>query len=216
MWSRSPTSLSSFNAGASTTQTAICPMQVRGMGRRQSLTKWPSGCIFNSRRPTPKCRFFISFYQHDSSGVYQTETIDHHLLLDLRKGTPEIVTVMTCKAFEPIGGACSAQDEAWEGHDTIECPWDAAASDFHCTLTTPYGSPHAARTAQSEFYLLSSRPVEPVANHPRAFADVGQLALRIRDNQRRKQTTPLFRMFIPSGFPRLHWVRRLFLSASKT
>jgi len=132
--------------------------------------------------PNTKMPLFLLLYQHDSSGTYQTETIDHHLLLDLRKGTPEIITVMTCKAFEPIGGACSAQDEAWEGHDTVECPWDAAASDFHCTLTTPYGSPHAARTAQTEFYLLSSKPVEPVANHPGAFADVGQLALRIREN----------------------------------
>jgi hypothetical protein len=132
--------------------------------------------------PDTKMPLFHLVYQHDSSGVYQTETIDHHLLLDLRKGTPEIITVMTCKTFEPIGGACSAQDEAWEGHDTVECPWDAAATDFHCTLTTPYGSPHAARTAQSEFYLLSSKPVKPSAHHVEAFADVGQLALRIRDN----------------------------------
>jgi len=132
--------------------------------------------------PDTKLPLFLLAYQHDSSGVYQAETIDHHLLLDLREGKPEIVTVMTCKTFEPIGGACSAQDEAWEGNTTIQCPWDAAAGDFHCTVTAPYGSPHAARTAQTEFYLLSHKPVEPRAKHADAFADVGQLALRIREN----------------------------------
>jgi hypothetical protein len=132
--------------------------------------------------PDTKLPLFLLDYQHDSSGTYQAETIDHHLLLDLRKGTPQIITVLTCSVFEPIGGACSAQDKAWEGNTVIQCPWDATASDFYCTLTAPYGSPHAARTAQTEFYLLSHKPVKSSAKHAEVFADVGQLALHIRDN----------------------------------
>jgi hypothetical protein len=132
--------------------------------------------------PDYELPLFQLVYQHDSSGTYQAETIDHHLLLDLRNGRPEIVTVMTCKAFEPIGGACSARDEAWEGNTKIQCLWDAAAGDFHCTVTAPYGSPHAARTAQTEFHLLSHEPAKTSAKHGEVFADVGQLALRIREN----------------------------------
>jgi hypothetical protein len=130
-----------------------------------------------------KLPLFRLNYQHDESGMYQSERIDHHLLLDLRTGLPRIVKVLSCTFFEPIGGACSAQDQGAEGYDTLDCHWDAASNDFRCTMTSPYGGPHAVRRAQREFYLLAGKPAKPsYSDSPDFLPDLGQFALRIREN----------------------------------
>ena len=122
-------------------------------------------------------------YQHNELGVYQAVSFQSKLLVDLRTSTPQIVEAVSCTVFEPIGGACSAQDEAHEGHDTLECQWDTKASDFHCTMTAPYGSPYAARTAQTGFYLLSDKPANPSSHDPEEFvSNLRDLAFLIRNN----------------------------------
>jgi hypothetical protein len=133
--------------------------------------------------PDLKLPLFSLSYRNQEHGTYQVEAFDNHLLLDLRTGSPRIIKVLTCRFFEPIGGACSAQDEAWERHDTLQCQWEAASSDFHCTMVSPYGDSHAWRKAEKEFYLLSDKPTKPSYTESQNFLpDVGQLALGIREN----------------------------------
>jgi hypothetical protein len=126
---------------------------------------------------------FILKYHHSDLEVYSANSFESKLLVDLRTSTPQIVEAVSCTFFEPIGGACSAQDEAHEGHDTLECQWDSKVSDFHCTMTTPYGSLYAARTAQSDFYLLSDKPANPSNRDPAEFvSSLRDLAFLIRNN----------------------------------
>lgn len=140
--------------------------------------------LLNIQAATPdaKLPLFSLTYWHTEGGMYQVETFTNHLLVDLRSGLPRLINVLTCMYFEPIGGACSAQDQAAEGYDTLQCHWDAASSDFLCTTTSPYGGPHAARTAQRDFYLLSDKPAKMSLEHAEFLPDLGQFALRIREN----------------------------------
>jgi len=126
---------------------------------------------------------FILKYQHRDLEVYSASSLENKLLVDLRTSTPQVVEAASCKSFESIGGACSGRDEANEGHDTLQCQWEAKASDFHCTMTTPYGSLYAARTAQADFYLLSDKPANPSSHDPADFvADLRDFAFLIRNN----------------------------------
>jgi len=126
---------------------------------------------------------FILKYQHSDLEVYSASSLQKKFLVDLRTSTPQTVNSVSCRSFEPIGGACSGQDEGHEGHDTLECQWDTKASDFHCTMTTPYGSLYAARTAQADFYLLSDKPANPSSHDPADFvASLRDFAFLIRNN----------------------------------
>ena len=102
------------------------------------------------------------------------------MLVDLRTSTPQIVNSVSCRSFESIGGACSGRDEGYEGSDTLQCQWDAKASDFRCTMTTPYGSPYAERRAQGDFYLLSDKPDSSESAEP--VQSLRDLAFLIRNN----------------------------------
>jgi hypothetical protein len=144
------------------------------------MAKW---IAIQSATPDAGLPLFSLSYQHNEMGTYQAVLFQSKLLVDLRTSTPQIVTAVSCTSFESIGGACSAQDEGHEGHDTLECQWDTKASDFHCTMTAPYGSPYAARTAQTNFYLLSDKPANPSSHDPTEFvADLRDLAFLIRNN----------------------------------
>jgi hypothetical protein len=126
---------------------------------------------------------FILKYQHNDLEVYSASSLENKLLVDLRTSTPQTVNSVSCRSFEPVGGACSAQDEANEGGDTLQCQWDAKASDFRCTMTTPYGSPHAQRRAQADFYLLSDKPASPTSESAESVQSLRDLAFLIRNNQ---------------------------------
>lgn len=126
---------------------------------------------------------FILKYQHSDLEVYSASLLENKLLVDLRTSTPQVVKAVSCTSFESIGGACSGRDEANEGHDTLQCQWETKAGDFHCTMTAPYGSLHAARTARTDFYLLSDKPAIPSPHDPADFvADLRDLAFLIRNN----------------------------------
>jgi hypothetical protein len=137
--------------------------------------------------PDAKLPLFNLSFWHKDSGVYSVTSFDDQLLLDLRSGSPRIVKALSCSEFEPIGGACSAQDQGWEGHDTLDCHWDAASNDFRCTMTSPYGGPHAVRTAQGDFYLLSDKPAKPPSISQGIWPDLGHLALSVQQ----KPKTPV-------------------------
>jgi hypothetical protein len=126
---------------------------------------------------------FILKYQHSDLEVYSASSFENKLLVDLRTSTPQSVNLVSCLVFESIGGACSGRDEANEGRDTLQCQWETKASDFHCTMTAPYGSPYAARTAQTDFYLLSDKPANPSSHDPEEFvSNLRDLAFLIRNN----------------------------------
>jgi len=122
---------------------------------------------------------FILKYQHNDLEVYSASSLENKLLVDLRTSTPQTVNWVSCRSFESIGGACSGRDEGYEGSDTLQCEWDAKASDFRCTMTTPYGSVYAQRRAQSDFYLLSNKPATESAEPVQSLRD---LAFAIRNN----------------------------------
>lgn len=147
--------------------------------------------------PDAKLPLFNLSYWHKESGMYDVEGFTNQLLLDLRTGSPKIAKALSCSEFEPLGGACSAQDQAWEGRDTLDCDWDAAASDFRCTMTSPYGGPHAVRTAQTDFYLLSDKPAKTSIEHAEFLPDLEHLALRIRDYS----PTPVTGIIVPGLGP---------------
>jgi len=144
--------------------------------------------------PDAKLPLFSLSFWHKESGVYQVESFTNQLLLDLRTGSPKIAKALRCSEFEPIGGACSAQDQANSGSDYLQCEWDASAADFRCTMTAPYGtgSVVAARTAESSFYLLSGKPAKAFVETAEFLPDLGQLALRIRE----KSDTPAKGMLV--------------------
>ena len=125
---------------------------------------------------------FTLSYQHHELGTYQAVSFESKLLVDLRTSTPQTVNSVSCTVFEPIGGACSAQDEANEGSDTLQCQWEPKASDFRCTMTTPYGSPYAERRAQGDFYLLSDKPASPTSESAESVQSLRDLAFLIRNN----------------------------------
>jgi hypothetical protein len=104
---------------------------------------------------------FILKYQHNDLEVYSASSLENKLLVDLRTSTPQTVNWVSCRSFESIGGACSGRDEGYEGSDTLQCQWDAKASDFRCTMTTPYGSPYAQRRAQGRFLLAIGQAGQP-------------------------------------------------------
>ncbi|HSY65216.1 MAG TPA: hypothetical protein VK829_11485, partial [Terriglobales bacterium] len=126
---------------------------------------------------------FILKYQHSDLEVYSASSLENKLLVDLRTSTPQTVNSVSCRSFESIGGACSGVDEGHEGSDTLQCQWDAKASDFRCTMTTPYGSPHAQRRAQADFYLLSDKPASPTSESAESVQSLRDLAFLIRNNQ---------------------------------
>lgn len=135
--------------------------------------------------PEAKVPLFMLSYWHKEGGVYQVVTFTNSLLVDLRSGSAKVSSTLSCSEFEPIGGACSAQDEANSGSDHVQCDWDAGAGDFRCAMTSPYAtnSINAARTGQKDFYLFSGKPVRFAAEDAEIFSDLGQLALHIRDNR---------------------------------
>ena len=126
---------------------------------------------------------FIFKYQHSDLEVYSTSSLEDQLLVDLRTSTPQIVNSASCRSFESIGGACSGQDEGHEGGDTLQCRWDAKASDFRCTMTTPYGSPYAQRRAQADFHLLSDKPAPESADPVQSLRDLAFLIRNKNTNQ---------------------------------
>jgi hypothetical protein len=135
---------------------------------------------------TPEAKlplFSVSFW-HKESGMYQVETFTNQLLLDLRAGTPKISSALSCSEFEPLGGACSAQDQARSGPDHLQCEWDASAADFRCNMTSPYGTGVivAARSAESDFYFLSGKPAKSSIENADLLPDLGHFALRIQKN----------------------------------
>jgi hypothetical protein len=134
--------------------------------------------------PDAKLPLFSLSYWHKEGGMYQVETFTNELFLDLRSGSPQISKALSCSEFEPLGGACSAQDQAPSGSDHLQCEWDANAADFRCTMTSPYGTGVivAARTAESDFYLLSDKPAKSSVENADLLPDIGQLALRIQKN----------------------------------
>lgn len=136
--------------------------------------------------------FSLSFW-HKDSGMYNVDNFTNQLLLDLRNGSPQIAKALRCREFEPIGGACSARDQAAEGLDSLECHWDPVSNDFHCTMTSPYGGPHAVRNAQEDFYLFSAKKAKlPYSDSPSLWPDLGHLALSIRENPK----TPVRGVFV--------------------
>ena len=126
---------------------------------------------------------FILKYHHSDLEVYSTSSLEDKLLVDLRTSTPQTVNSVSCRSFESIGGACSGQDEGHEGSDTLQCRWDAKASDFRCTMTTPYGSPYAQRRAQADFYLLSDKPAPESADPVQSLRDLAFLIRNKNTNQ---------------------------------
>lgn len=134
--------------------------------------------------PDAKLPLFSLSYWHKEGGMYQVETFTNELLLDLRSGSPQISKALSCSEFEPIGGACSAQDQARSSSDHLQCEWDSNAADFRCTMTSPYAVAvtNSARIGQKEFYLLSGKPAKPSVEHAEFLPDLGQFALRIREN----------------------------------
>ena len=125
---------------------------------------------------------FILKYQHNDLGTYQANSYENKLLVDLRTSTPQTVNSVSCRSFESIGGACSGRDEGYEGSDTLQCQWDPKASDFRCTMTTPYGSPYAQRRAQNDFYLLSDKPASAAPESAESVQSLRDLAFLIRNN----------------------------------
>ncbi len=123
---------------------------------------------------------FILKYQHNDEEVYSASSFENKLLVDLRTSTPQTVNWVSCRSFESIGGACSGREEGSEGSDTLQCQWDAKASDFRCTMTTPYGSPYAQRRAQQDFFLISDKPAPETAESVQSLRD---LAFLIRNDQ---------------------------------
>jgi hypothetical protein len=139
---------------------------------------------FQAATPDAKLPLFSLIFWHKESGMYQVETFTTQLLLDLRAGSPQMTKALSCSEFEPIGGACSAQDQANFGSDHLQCQWDDNAADFHCTMTSPYAVAvtNSTRIGQKEFYLLSGKPAKPSIEHAEFLPDLGQFALRIREN----------------------------------
>jgi hypothetical protein len=123
---------------------------------------------------------FILKYQHNDLEVYSASSLENKLLVDLRTSTPQTVNWVSCRSFESIGGACSGRDQGYESSDTLQCQWNAKTSDFRCTMTTPYGSPYAQRSAQRDFFLLSDKPASESAEPAQSLRD---LAFLIRNNQ---------------------------------
>jgi hypothetical protein len=164
--------------GDSSPDSADTPQPEGTASKQDEMQSW---LTLQAATPDAKLPLFNLSFWHKESGVYSVTSFDDQLLLDLRSGSPRIVKTLICSEFEPIGGACSAQDQGWEGHDTLDCHWDAASNDFRCAMTSPYGGPHAVRTAQTDFCLLSDRPAKLSLEHTELLPDLGLLAQRIRE-----------------------------------
>jgi hypothetical protein len=169
------------DSGANTADT---PQQEGPAPKQDEMQSW---LILQAATPDAKLPLFNLSFWHKDSGVYSVTSFDNQLFLDLRSGSPRIVKALSCSEFEPIGGACSAQDQGWEGRDTLDCHWDPASNDFRCTMTSPYGGPHAVRNAQEDFYLLSDKPAKPPSDSQGFWPDLGHLALSVQQ----KPKTPV-------------------------
>ena len=102
---------------------------------------------------------FILKYQHSDLEVYSASSLNNKLLVDLRTSTPQTVNSVSCRSFESNRSLVFQPNEGSEGSDTLQCQWDTKASDFRCTMTTPYGSPYAQRKRKVIFTsYLTSRP----------------------------------------------------------
>jgi hypothetical protein len=173
---------------------ADTPQQEGAAPKQDEMQSW---LTLQAATPDAKLPLFNLSFWHKESGVYSVTSFEDQLLLDLRSGSPRIVKTLICSEFEPIGGACSAQDQAREGRDTLDCHWDAASNDFRCMMTSPYGGPHAVRTAQRDFYLLSDKPAKPLIQHAEFEPDLGHLAMRLRNYS----TIPISGIFVPGLGP---------------
>jgi hypothetical protein len=151
--------------------------------KTDEMSSW---LVLEPATPDARLPLFSLKFQNSRSGVYQQETFDNQMLFDLRTGTPKMAKMVTCDLYEPIGGACSAQDAASSASDDLQCAWEEGAKDFRCTMTTPYG----AGTAQRDFYLLSEKPAK-IAGHESEpiFSGLGELAMRIQENPKSEGQT---------------------------
>jgi hypothetical protein len=180
--------------GDSSGNSSDTPQPEGAASKQDEMQSW---LTLRAATPDAKLPLFNLSFCHKESGVYSATSFEDQLLLDLRSGSPRIVKALSCSEFEPIGGACSAQDQGWEGHDTLDCHWDAASNDFRCTMTSPYGGPHAVRSAQGDFYLLSDKPAKPVIEHAEFEPDLGHLAMRLRNYS----PIPISGIFVPGLGP---------------
>ena len=100
-------------------------------------------------------------------------TVVNRMILDARSGKPQIGRALQCLDSQTANDVCGAPNRV--SYDNLSCNWDAAAADFRCSMTSPFGA-ESPRLAQKPFYLFSSKPAPLEGASAR---DLGILALEL-------------------------------------
>lgn len=150
--------------------------------KKQSPDNMDKWLALQPATPDASMPLFVLRFSYNDSGANAEGTIDNELLLDLRSGTPQFAKAAQCIHWEG-GGACTATDTSNATFDRLQCQWEQAAGDFHCKMTSGFGAgDYPARTAQKQFYLVSSKPAKPDWYASDVPADLLALALRIHND----------------------------------
>ncbi|HET9791040.1 MAG TPA: hypothetical protein VFR08_07040, partial [Candidatus Angelobacter sp.] len=147
---------------------------------QQSSTLGEMASFVSIRPATPVASLpvFLIDFGYRAAGTEAAQVVSNRLLLDLRSAKPQISKALQCLPAVPQA-SCDVPGEPMAGYDKLRCSWDTSASDFRCTLSSPFGGQYATRSASRDFYLLSSRPAFPQWYTSQTPPDLRALAIQL-------------------------------------
>ena len=115
-----------------------------------------------------------------------SDSVEAHLLLDLRSLPPKIAADLSCNSITAFG-ACGVYDAAMQTRNSYQCDWNTTNNDFRCEATA-WSQESSHRQSKSWFELLSGRDIQvPVPpGKPATLQQFAQFAERdpnLRDRQ---------------------------------
>ena len=147
---------------------------------QQSSTLGDMASLLSIRPATPvsSIPIFLLDFGYRSAGVEAAQVVSNRLVLDLRSARPQISKALECLPAV-AQAACDVPGEPMAGYENLRCSWDTSASDFRCSLSSPFGGQYATRSASRDFYLLSSRSAWPQWYTSQTPPDLRALALQL-------------------------------------
>jgi len=127
--------------------------------------------------PDPSLPVFLLQYEFQDQVKTASSTVETRLLVDLRSGRPQLSKAIQCVGWESAG-ACGAPAASAIANN-LRCLWDAAARDFHCTMSSPFGASTALRPATRDFYLLGGKPAPAEWSSAETPPNIETLAVRL-------------------------------------
>lgn len=151
-------------------------MQAPDTGSDQALQAADAlGQSFSIRRAAvdPALPLLLLEFSYNNDAA---DAVSNHLLLDVRSGRPQISKAFECIESESVSSICDVHTRPYEN---LRCAWEAAAGDFRCAMTSPFGAENAVRIARRDFYLFTAAPAPANWYRSQSARDLATLAVQL-------------------------------------